>query len=120
MGDKPEIFIVRRHSNYEEEHHHGGAWKIAFADFMTAMMAFFLVLWIINATDKDTKLVLARYFNPVKVENPSASTKGVHGIDSRTKNVSNRDHRKGIGRPRDRSKASAHSRKRRLRAEARR
>ena len=89
MGDKPEIFIVRRHSSYEEEHHHGGAWKIAFADFMTAMMAFFLVLWIINATDKDTKLVLARYFNPVKVENPSASTKGVHGIDSRTKNVSN-------------------------------
>jgi chemotaxis protein MotB len=62
--------------------HHGGAWKIAFADFMTAMMAFFLVLWIINATDKDTKTVIARYFNPVRLENPSRATKGVHGQSS--------------------------------------
>jgi chemotaxis protein MotB len=62
--------------------HHGGAWKIAFADFMTAMMAFFLVLWIINATDKDTKTVIARYFNPVKLENPSRANKGVHGSTS--------------------------------------
>ena len=59
--------------------HHGGAWKIAFADFMTAMMAFFLVLWIINATDKQTKTVIAHYFNPVKLENPAKSKKGVHG-----------------------------------------
>jgi chemotaxis protein MotB len=59
--------------------HHGGAWKIAFADFMTAMMAFFLVLWIINATDKQTKTVIARYFNPVKLENPAKAKKGVHG-----------------------------------------
>ena len=63
----PEIIIVRRRGGHEEEHH-GGAWKIAFADFMTAMMAFFLVLWIINATDKDTKTIIARYFNPVKLE----------------------------------------------------
>ena len=62
--------------------HHGGAWKIAFADFMTAMMAFFLVLWIINASDKDTKTVIARYFNPVKLENPSKAQKGVHGSSS--------------------------------------
>jgi len=87
MGDHPEIIFIKRHSNHEEGHH-GGAWKIAFADFMTAMMAFFLVLWIINATDKDTKTVIARYFNPVKVENPALATKGVHGVDQRTKNVS--------------------------------
>ena len=62
--------------------HHGGAWKIAFADFMTAMMAFFLVLWIINASDKDTKTVIARYFNPVKLENPAKAKKGVHGTTS--------------------------------------
>ena len=62
--------------------HHGGAWKIAFADFMTAMMAFFLVLWIINATDKETKTVIARYFNPVKLENPAKAKKGVHGATS--------------------------------------
>ena len=63
-----------------EDEHHGGAWKIAFADFMTAMMAFFLVLWIISATDKNTKTVIARYFNPVKVEEPAKAKKGIHGV----------------------------------------
>ncbi len=80
----PEIIIVKRKGDGEDAHH-GGAWKIAFADFMTAMMAFFLVLWIINATDKDTKTVIARYFNPVKLENPSRATKGVHGMDTSQK-----------------------------------
>ena len=74
----PEIIIIKRHSAHEEEHH-GGAWKIAFADFMTAMMAFFLVLWIISATDKNTKTLIARYFNPVKVEEPAKAQKGIHG-----------------------------------------
>ena len=74
----PEIIIVKRRSAHEEEHH-GGAWKIAFADFMTAMMAFFLVLWIISATDKNTKTLIARYFNPVKVEEPAKAQKGIHG-----------------------------------------
>ena len=75
----PEIIIVKRHGAHEEEHH-GGAWKIAFADFMTAMMAFFLVLWIISATDKNTKTLIARYFNPVKVEEPAKAQKGIHGV----------------------------------------
>ena len=74
----PEIVIVRRHSPDEQEHH-GGAWKIAFADFMTAMMAFFLVLWIISATDKNTKTIIARYFNPVRIEEPARAQKGIHG-----------------------------------------
>ena len=74
----PEIVIVRRRGLQEDEHH-GGAWKIAFADFMTAMMAFFLVLWIISATDKNTKTLIARYFNPVKVEEPAKAQKGIHG-----------------------------------------
>ena len=76
----PEIVIVRRRGAIEDEHH-GGAWKIAFADFMTAMMAFFLVLWIISATDKNTKTLIARYFNPVKVEEPAKAQKGIHGVD---------------------------------------
>ncbi len=76
-AEHPEIIIIKRIVKHEEEHH-GGAWKIAFADFMTAMMAFFLVLWIINATDKSTKTIIARYFNPVKLEDPSRSTKGIH------------------------------------------
>jgi len=72
-----EILIIKRRAGHEDEHH-GGAWKIAFADFMTAMMTFFLVLWIINATDKNTKSVIARYFNPVRLENPAKGQKGVH------------------------------------------
>ena len=74
-----EIVVVKRRGLQEDEHH-GGAWKIAFADFMTAMMAFFLVLWIISATDKNTKTLIARYFNPVKVEEPAKAQKGIHGV----------------------------------------
>ena len=74
----PEIIIIKRRASQEEEFH-GGAWKIAFADFMTAMMAFFLVLWIINATDKNTKTIIARYFNPVKLEESARTPKNIHG-----------------------------------------
>ncbi len=83
MDDQPhpEIIIVKRRANHEEEHH-GGAWKIAFADFMTAMMAFFLVLWIINATDKNTKSIIARYFNAVKLEEAARTPKSIHGDNS--------------------------------------
>ncbi len=56
--DHKQIIIVRRRSNGDEGHH-GGVWKIAFADFMTAMMAFFLVLWIVNSTSKETQASIA-------------------------------------------------------------
>jgi len=78
-AEHSEIIVVRRRASTEDEHH-GGAWKIAFADFMTAMMAFFLVLWIISATDKNTKTIIARYFNPVKVEEPAKGQKGIRGV----------------------------------------
>src|ERR1700733_14160991 len=44
--------------------HHGGAWKVAYADFVTAMMAFFLLLWLINVTTPAQKMGLAEYFTP--------------------------------------------------------
>ena len=44
--------------------HHGGAWKVAYADFVTAMMAFFLLLWLLNVTTKEQKEGIADYFNP--------------------------------------------------------
>ncbi|MFZ2102080.1 MAG: MotB family protein [Oricola sp.] len=75
-----EIIIIKRNS--EGDHgHHGGAWKIAFADFMTAMMALFLVLWLINAADQETKKSVASYFNPVKLVDRERSVKGVHDIE---------------------------------------
>ena len=79
----PQIIIIKRRGGHEEEHH-GGAWKIAFADFMTAMMAFFLVLWIISATDKNTKAIIARYFNPVKLEESARTPKSIRGDGSAT------------------------------------
>jgi len=47
--------------------HHGGSWKVAFADFATAMMAFFLLMWLMGATDEKQKGAISEYFN-----NPSA------------------------------------------------
>ncbi|WP_292897021.1 MotB family protein [Nitratireductor sp.] len=76
-----EIIIVRRGGGDEDEGHHGGAWKIAFADFMTAMMCFFLVMWLINATDEDTKTALASYFNSVQLIDRNTSSKGLEDVD---------------------------------------
>lgn len=44
--------------------HHGGAWKVAYADFVTAMMAFFLLMWLLNVTTQEQKDALSDYFNP--------------------------------------------------------
>jgi chemotaxis protein MotB len=57
--------------------HHGGAWKIAYADFVTAMMAFFLLMWLISMTTKEQKTGLANYFSPPNV---SPTTSGSGGI----------------------------------------
>ena len=62
-----EIVIVRRSGGGAEDGHHGGVWKIAYADFMTAMMAFFLVMWLVNAANEETKAAVASYFNPIEL-----------------------------------------------------
>jgi chemotaxis protein MotB len=77
-----ELVIIRRRSGEGEEPHKGGVWKIAYADFMTAMMAFFLVMWLINATDEQTLIQVATYFNPLRLTDRVTSTKGVHDPDS--------------------------------------
>ncbi|MEN9856260.1 MAG: hypothetical protein RLZZ157_1386 [Pseudomonadota bacterium] len=57
--------------------HHGGAWKVAYADFVTAMMAFFLLMWLINTSSPEQKRGIADYFAPASV---SPSTSGMGGI----------------------------------------
>jgi chemotaxis protein MotB len=57
------IVIVKR-KTVVEGGHHGGAWKVAYADFVTAMMAFFLLMWLLSTTDQETRLGLADYFSP--------------------------------------------------------
>lgn len=73
---KNEIIIVRRSAD-SHDGHHGGGWKIAYADFMTAMMAFFLVMWLINAANEETKAAIAAYFNPVQLTDQKPAEKGL-------------------------------------------
>ncbi|MDA9546313.1 flagellar motor protein MotB [Bradyrhizobium sp. CCBAU 45321] len=80
---KHEIVIVRRRSAFAEEAHHGGVWKIAYADFMTAMMAFFLVMWLLNALNQDQKQVVASYFNPIKLAENSPAPKGLKDLSKK-------------------------------------
>ena len=75
--ERPHEIIIIKRGGEEHEGHHGGAWKIAFADFMTAMMALFLVLWLVNAANEETKKAVASYFNPVKLVDRNQSKKGL-------------------------------------------
>ncbi len=69
------VIIVRR-DEAEEAPHHGGAWKVAYADFVTAMMAFFLLMWLLNATTEQQRTGLADYFAPTNLFGRSASGSG--------------------------------------------
>jgi chemotaxis protein MotB len=73
---KNEIIIVKRHGDHEGDHH-SAAWKIAYADFMTAMMAFFLVMWLVNAANEKTQASVASYFNPIKLTDDKPADKSV-------------------------------------------
>lgn len=66
--------------------HHGGAWKVAYADFVTAMMAFFLLLWLLGATEEKQRKGIADYFTPtlVKMRKESAGSDGLLGGSSIT------------------------------------
>jgi len=73
-----EIVIVRRKNSWEDDHLPHGVWKIAYADFMTALMAFFLVMWLINVTDDSVRRGVAQYFNPVKLASTAPNRKGLN------------------------------------------
>lgn len=74
---KNEIVVIKRHGGGDHDGAHGGAWKIAYADFMTAMMAFFLVMWLVNAANEKTTASVASYFNPIKLADEKPTEKGV-------------------------------------------
>ena len=60
MADDKPIIIVKKKGGHGG--HHGGAWKVAYADFVTAMMAFFMVMWLVNSAETTTKQNIASYF----------------------------------------------------------
>ena len=59
----PPIIIVRKHAG-DHDDEHGGAWKVAYADFVTAMMALFIVLWLLSASEKVQKAVGGYFLDP--------------------------------------------------------
>ena len=59
--------------------HHGGAWKVAYADFVTAMMAFFLLMWLLNATTEQQKNGISEYYSPSTVSNTTGGAGGLLG-----------------------------------------
>ena len=74
MAENKPTVIVRRVKKAGHAAHHGGAWKVAYADFVTAMMAFFLVLWLVASTSKPERGAISEYFrNPSPLSGTSST-----------------------------------------------
>jgi len=76
-GEQP--ILIRKVKKVVGHGHHGGAWKVAYADFVTAMMAFFLLMWLINTTSPDQKRGIADYFAPASVSETASGSGGILG-----------------------------------------
>lgn len=78
MADGEAVIIIKKIKKGGHGHH-GGAWKVAYADFVTAMMAFFLLMWLLNATTEVQKKGISDYFSPVAVSTTSGGAGGLLG-----------------------------------------
>lgn len=75
--------IIKRKKIIQGGGHHGGAWKVAYADFVTAMMAFFMLMWLLNATTEKQRKGIADYFSPtIAMARVSGGGSGALGGDS--------------------------------------
>jgi len=82
-ADQVAPIIIKRIKKGGGDGHHGGAWKVAYADFVTAMMAFFLLMWLLNATTEVQRKGIADYFNPtIPINRISGGGEGAFGGDS--------------------------------------
>jgi chemotaxis protein MotB len=80
MEDRSKI-IIRKVNKKSHGGHHGGAWKVAYADFVTAMMAFFLLLWLLSMTSPAQKAALSNYFNSFSLFGDKAQQSGTSVLD---------------------------------------
>ena len=78
MADDQRPIIIKKIKKVAHGHH-GGAWKVAYADFVTAMMAFFLLLWLLNATTDEQKLGISSFFSPDAVSEGNSGSGGLFG-----------------------------------------
>ena len=74
-----QIIIKKKKKGGHQGEHHAGAWKVAYADFVTAMMAFFLLLWLLNVTTDEQRRGIADYFDPRSVARAPSGSGGVLG-----------------------------------------
>lgn len=75
--------IIKRKKVIAGGGHHGGAWKVAYADFVTAMMAFFMLMWLLNATTEQQRKGIADYFSPtIPINRVSGGGSGAFGGDN--------------------------------------
>lgn len=81
-GQNQPAIIIRKTQKVAAAGHHGGAWKVAYADFVTAMMAFFLLLWLLNATTEKQRAGLADYFNPTLIHQRNGGADTLEGRDT--------------------------------------
>jgi len=80
VGESQAPVIIKRKKVISAGGHHGGAWKVAYADFVTAMMAFFMLMWLLNATTEKQRKGIADYFNPtIPVNRISGGGEGMFG-----------------------------------------
>ena len=77
IGEAP--VLIKKVKKVTHGGHHGGAWKVAYADFVTAMMAFFLLMWLINTTSPEQKRGIAEYFAPASVSETTSGSGGILG-----------------------------------------
>ncbi len=89
MADKSERPIIIKRVKKIVGGHHGGAWKVAYADFVTAMMAFFLLLWLLGSTTDDQRKGIADYFDPIAVSQSQSGSGEVLGGKSPAEEGSN-------------------------------
>jgi chemotaxis protein MotB len=80
------VIIIRKKKGGGHGGHHGGAWKVAYADFVTAMMAFFLLLWLLNVTTDIERKGIADYFAPASISKSESGAGGVFGGQTITVN----------------------------------
>ena len=71
MSNTEAVIVIKKKSKGHGGGHHGGAWKVAYADFVTAMMSFFLLLWLLNVTTDDQRRGIADYFDPANIARAS-------------------------------------------------
>jgi chemotaxis protein MotB len=83
-SDNERPIIIKKVIKVAGHGHHGGSWKVAYADFVTAMMAFFLLLWLLNVTTEEKKMGIADYFAPASISRSQSGSGAILGGSAMT------------------------------------